>query len=325
MLLTIIVVSYNTQDLTLQALAAVIADLKKSKKLSTSCEIIVVDNHSTDDSVAAIRKQLAQSTIPFEVIVNQTNQGFAQANNQGIAQAKGEYILLLNSDTVVKPGALQELVKTFEQHPIKEAVAHLSPKNNLYDRLGIQAATLLNPDGSEQRQGGSFPNLVSIMVHMLFLDDLPLIGRFLPSTQHTGRNKLLSLTDQPYPKDWVGGTAMMIRRKVFAETGPLDPQIFMYGEDVEFCLRAKHHHWDIAINPRAKITHYSSASSSSSNAIVGEFKSYLYIWSKHKPLWQLPFLKSILRTGALLRLVIFGIIAQNSQKKRAYQQVLRQI
>jgi N-acetylglucosaminyl-diphospho-decaprenol L-rhamnosyltransferase len=324
-LLSIIIVSYNTSDLTIQTLASVIADLKQSPKLSGQTEIILVDNDSSDSSVADIQKwhktlsATESKRFTFELIKNPKNTGFAQANNLALSKAQGRYFFLLNSDTIVQPGALQSLVETFEEHAPDEITAHLGKLSSDTDRLGIVAASLFNPDQSPQPQGGSFPTLFSLANHMLMLDDIPVVGRFLPSTQHTGkRASHLSI------QDWVGGTAMMIRRELIAEIGGLDQEIFMYGEDVEFCLRARNHHWDIAIQPQAKITHIGSASSTSERALKGEFYGYLHIWRKHKHVLQMPLLRLILKTGALLRSFLFGTMVHQPDKARVYRELWRE-
>lgn len=314
-LLSVIVVSYNTQDFTLQTLRSVIAEINQSTSLKNQVEIFVVDNNSQDGSVQACEKFLAQQKqlAGFDVFANPTNGGFAKANNQAIAKSKGEFVLLLNSDTIVQPGALEHLLQTFQAHPVDEASAHLASAGETIDRLGLLSPTLLNPDHSIQPQGGDLPNLGTLFVQMSFLDDLPIIGRFFHSTQHTGRaahTNTATPGNHLQPIGWIGGTAMMIRHSVITEIGLLDENIFMYGEDVEYCLRAKHHHWDMAIDPAARVTHFGQASSSSENAILGEFKGYLYIWSKHFPQWQLPLLRAILRCGAALRVILYKLRGQ---------------
>jgi N-acetylglucosaminyl-diphospho-decaprenol L-rhamnosyltransferase len=325
-LLSTIIVSYNTQELTAQALTAADNDIQASKVLKGKSELIVVDNHSTDETLEQLKKQKKQLDTPLTVIANDHNLGFASANNQGMAKAQGQYVLLLNSDTVIQPGALEHLVTTFEAHPIQESTAELESHSGQLDRLGIVAATLLNRDGSLQAQGGSFPNLLSLASHWLMLDDIPVLGQMLPSTQHTGRNVRQDLSGSHLvQQDWVGGTAMMIRREMIEEIGNLDDHIFMYGEDVEFCLRARKHHWDIAIDTQAQIIHYGSASSSSLNALRGEAKGYLYIWSKHHPLWQLPMARAILRLGCQLRVWLFGTIKGDQVKAKNYRSILMEL
>jgi GT2 family glycosyltransferase len=324
LILSIIIVSYNTAELTAQTLQSVFTATDSSPLLKQKTEVLVIDNNSTDNSVAQIKK-FQQTHTFLKLIQNNSNGGFARANNQGIEQSRGKYVLLLNSDTIVAPEALEVLVSTFETVPYNDATAVLSTYKHTLDNLGILAATLYNPDGSLQPQGGSLPSIFTLISHMLFLDDLPLIGRFFPSTQHTGRRHQRYSNTTLVEKDWVAGTAMMVKHSVFSEIGLLDENIFMYGEDIEFCLRAKHHHYDIAIHPQAAITHIQSASSSPAKAIIGEFNGYLYIFAKHKPTWQLPIARAILRVGAYLRLLLFGTITQNTQRSSAYSQALREL
>jgi GT2 family glycosyltransferase len=317
MKLSIITVSYNTKDLTLQTLESAIAEINRSKLLRDQTEIFVVDNNSQDGSPAACEAFLKKQKFPhYKVFAKKENLGFAKANNHATKVATGEYIILLNSDTITQKGGLHLLVEAMDAHKPNERTANSSDSHQ-FDKLGIIAPTLLNPDGSLQNQGGSLPTLGTVASQMLFLDDLPLIGRFFPSTQHTGMSEFAfqnydQNTPQLISKDWVGGTAMLIRREVIDDIGMLDGNIFMYGEDQEYCLRARNHHWDIAIHPKAKITHFGQASSSSRNAILGEIKGYLYIWHKHKAAWQLPILKSILSLGCRLRALIYQLRSQTT-------------
>jgi hypothetical protein len=325
LLLSVIIVSYNTQDLTLQTIDSVQKSIANSSLLNKQTEIIVVDNNSSDDSASASRKK-STSSLPVKVIVNQRNLGFGPANNQAIKQAKGQYLLFLNSDTIVQNDALTKMVEAFQQQLIDEATATLSSRDHRLDRLGILAASLLNPDGSYQPQGGSLPSLFSLTMHMLMIDDLPLVGRYIPSTQRTGRGHQIAVgaltTSGLIQQDWVGATAMMVPSKTIEEIGSFDQNIFMYGEDVELCIRAQNHHWDVAIHPEAQVVHLGSASSSSKRAIHGEFKGYQYIWAKHKPHWQVDPAKQILRLGAALRVLLFGTILRDSAKADIYRELL---
>lgn len=318
MLLSVIIVSYNTKALTLQTIESVLKSVQHSTPLKDKTEVWVVDNHSTDGTPEAVRTlQKKESTL--HLIENSDNLGFSAANNKALAKATGKYLLFLNSDTVVLDDALDRMVKEFEKHSLDAPTAVLERTSDKLDRLGILSAQLLNPDGTSQAQGGSFPTLLSLAVHMLLLDDLPLIGKLLPSTQHTGHNSRRH-TDKIFQQDWVGGTAMMTRQEVLAEIGPLDDNIFMYGEDIEFCMRARFHHWDVAVLPLAKITHFGSASSSSRNAIIGELKGYLYIWAKHKPIWQKGVAKWLIQLGVLLRIVLFGTMIRDTHRAAIYRE-----
>jgi hypothetical protein len=322
--LSIIIVSYNTAALTVQAINSVIQDIKDTKALEGQVELIVIDNHSSDETVTQLKK-IQQKNKFLTIITNKKNLGFAGANNIGIKKTRGKYILLLNSDTTVKPGTLIQLVHTFEENPVDESTASLTSRKGKLDKLGILATVLLNEDGTIQPQGGSLPSLFTLFAQMFSLDDLPLIGRFFPTIQETGKAArlekylLFSTKKTPIQQGWVAGTAMCIKRSVIEDIGLLDANIFMYGEDIEFCIRAKKHHWDIAIDPLAKVIHLGSASSSSENAILGEFKAYLYIWAKHKPHWQIFFAKMILYFGARLRIFVFGTILRDKTRSQTYQ------
>jgi GT2 family glycosyltransferase len=315
-LLSIIIVSYNTSDLTVQTLESVVADLHRSQLLAEKSQIIIVDNHSKDDSLAAIRKCFAQlHWSAFHIIENHENLGFAKANNQAIRLYPANYYFLLNSDTIVQKAALEQMLKTFQKYPLNEASANLERNQGKIDRLGILAATLLNQDETLQPQGGSLPSLRTIAAQMFFLDDLPWLGRYFPSTQHTGLSDFAFKTYQRglsrlIQKDWVGGTAMMIRQEVVEEIGDLDENIFMYGEDQEYCMRAHYHHYDVAIDPQAAIIHLGSASSSSKNAIIGELRGYIYIFHKHMPNWKMPILRIILFLGVQLRIFLYNVLHQ---------------
>lgn len=327
-LLSIIIVSFNSSELTLKTLDSVVTDVNRSSMLKNRTEIWIVDNFSSDNSVKAVKawQRQQRKTLPVHLIENHENVGFAVANNQAIARAQGAYLLLLNSDTVVKPNALEKLVATFEDNPIQEQTSELSSYAGRLDKLGIVAATLLNPDGSLQPQGGSFPTLRSLAVHMLMIDDLPLIGQWFVSTQHTGRRATTPSNSQRLiQKEWVGGTAMMIRRELLEDIGDLDSNIFMYGEDMEYCMRARHHLWDVAIHPTARVEHLGSGSSSPMRAIMGELHGYLYIWSKHKPHWQLPWARFLLKAGASLRIFVFGTMLRNPDRAEPYRRWLREI
>lgn len=327
-LLSVIIVSYNTRDLTVGAVKSVLDEVSQSQLLKGKTEVIIIDNNSSDGSVASLEKIAEKYSKTLQLIKNKNNVGFATANNQGIVASDSDFVLLLNSDTIVQPGALTEMIETMNNYPIDDTTSALTDRPEVLDRLGILAARLLNPDGSAQPQGGSLPNLTSLFFHMMMFDDLPLIGSFFPSTQHTGKRTTIThpnLENRPEPMGWVAATAVMIRRTVLDEIGNLDENIFMYGEDVEYCLRAHHHHWDVAIDPKAEVVHFGSASSSSNNAVIGEMKGYLYIWSKHMPHWQVPIVRLLIRFGAMMRIFTFRVLSKNEQKVAIYQQVLQQV
>lgn len=291
MTLSIIIISFNTRQLILDCLRSIYdtaADL--------NLEVIVVDNASTDDSPQAIKKSFPQ----VKLIQNQTNLGFTKANNQGIKTSRRECVMLLNSDTIVKPGALHTLVSYLDSHP----------------QVGIVGPQLINPDDSIQPSGGYLPRLSNIIAWMLFIDDLPFIKpwfwsyqlRYLPKFHHT---RLFG---------WLQGAALVLRRSTLDQIGSLDESIFMYAEDVELCFRAQKAGWLIYLVAEAQVIHLGFRSGSPETAILGEYQGLKYIFQKHKPTWELPILRFWLKLGSLLRLLIFGTILKDKSDYAIYRQ-----
>ena len=163
-ILSIIIVSYNTADITINCLKSIFADKGLSQ---TPYEIIIVDNNSQDDSLKKIEALKKDS---LKIIKNKTNAGFGKANNQGLKIAQGNYILYLNSDTLILHSAISQSLDWLCSHP----------------ESCICTAQLLNKDGTIQASGGYFPNLANVFTWCLSLDDLPLVNRLVkPLHPHT--------------------------------------------------------------------------------------------------------------------------------------------
>lgn len=290
--LSVVIVSYNTKDLTLETIESV--------GFEDSREIIVVDNHSSDGSVEALQKKFSEK---IHIIARKDNAGFAVANNEGIKASKGEIILLLNSDTIVQKNALEVMVNAFET----------------YSSYGILSCRLENVDGSFQPQGGTLPSLFNVAGWWLW----PIPGQFpfIPAYQDSTQIPVSEHSD-PVPRGWVGGTAMFMRRSLIDQIGYLDERIFMYAEDVDLCLRASQKGWKIGIVPSASIVHIGNASGSSSRALLGEIKGLLYLWKKHFSAWELFLLRLIIWKGALLRYLLFGILLGRKGARELYASVL---
>ncbi|MEO8581091.1 MAG: glycosyltransferase family 2 protein [Patescibacteria group bacterium] len=313
-LISTIIVSYNTADLTCQAVQSVLDEYIHS---NIDGELIVIDNHSTDTSIHQLKKLFHEH---ITLIANSDNLGFAQANNIGIRRSKGTYIFLLNSDTTVHPHAIRELLNVFTRYPDKNTAEQA--QNNSLDKVGIISCKLLNLDGTLQKQGGALPNLWTIILWWLL--PLPASLAIFPSrwSYHIEHDAFFD-TEQAI--GWLGGTAMMIRREVINQIGLLDEGIFMYSEDVEYCLRARHHHWDIVYTPSTEITHFGSASSSPARATLGELIGLNHLAQKHFPAWKAKLTRKILRLGCLLRIVLFGIILRHAEKKKIYQEAFNRL
>jgi GT2 family glycosyltransferase len=208
--LSIIILSWNTRDLLekcLRSVACPHADI--------ATEVIVVDNASEDDS-----REMVRSLFPeVHLLVNLQNLGFGAGNNTAIPYASGRYLLFLNSDTVVTPGALSAMVRYADAHP----------------DIGILGAKLLNGDGSLQYSCRRYPNLGTG-----FFRNTPL-GRLFPKNRFT-IDYLMQDWDHTTPRDvdWLSAAALMIRRPLAEQLGGFDEDFFMYCEDVDLCWRANH-------------------------------------------------------------------------------------
>ena len=273
--LSIIIINYKTKSVTAACLRSIRRSADKLKK-----EVIVVDNGSGDGSVEFFKK-----SFPWVKVYDAGgNLGFAKGNNFGFRRSRGKYIWLLNSDTLVKTETIQKLYDA--------ALANDSP---------IASCRLLNQDGSIQPQGGYLPDLWRLKAWMLFIDDLPLVSAFFPA-YHVNRTGFFKKDQHP---GWLAGTALLIRRDVYQKLKGLDEKIFMYAEDVEFCLRATKLGFRPDYFSKPSLTHLGQASGSSARAILGEYQGLKYIYKKHRPLWQYMLLRVLLKTGAALRRVIF--------------------
>lgn len=351
----VILVSYNTAKLTLQSVEAILA----SKGVRP--EITIVENASSDRTLTTLKRKFglklnrtAHRTwqqavgqpevierfssvqrdravvtemltgqvgdVPIRVLLSQENVGFGRANNLGMADSQAPYAFLINTDAFVQPDTLAKLVKHFVSRT-NEPTSVLSRARHRLDNLGILAADLRNPDGSGQRQGGSLPTLMNVAAWIFFIDDIPGLKNVFASYQHHDAD-LRAMRRRAISKvGWAGGTALMISQACLEEIGGFDEAVFMYGEDVELCLRATQRHWDVAIATNTSVTHIGSASSGSKNALLGEIKGLLHIWHKHHSPQELWLLRRVLRMGLRLRVLVFGILRRYGQQ-RIYREAL---
>ncbi|PWU23610.1 hypothetical protein C5B42_02325 [Candidatus Cerribacteria bacterium 'Amazon FNV 2010 28 9'] len=297
-MISILIVSYNTKALTLQTVRAIFSSISKE-----SVEVIIVDNDSTDGSVESLKKEFGSSV---HIIQNKENVGFARANNQGIDRAKGEYILLLNSDTIVRDTAIQTMM-----HVLQE-----------YSEFAAVSCRLLNKDGTYQPQGGALPTLTNIAAWWLW----PFHGVIPFISSYQNPNDPIYEThedDHLVRRGWVGGTALMAPKGSFHAIGKLDEKIFMYAEDIDWCWRAAFKKFPVGIVTNATITHLGSASGSSANAKKGEIKGLLYLFKKYQPSWKMLVLRIIFIKGSLLRYILFGILKGSKENKKLYTDIIQ--
>lgn len=299
--LSIILVNYNRQKLLSACLASIYRDLR-GEKLLKDVEIIVVDNGS-DESVSSLKQEYPH----IKIIRNKENRGFAKANNQGMRMARGDYFLLLNTDTIINKHILSPILREMD-----------------FDKtIGVMGLCLHNSDGSVQDSAGYFPRLFQVFKWMFFLDIiLGKLGIFTKPyhLKESNRYKV------PQYLDWVSGAFFLFRKEIWIETGGFDENIFMYGEEVEWCFRIKKLGYNVVYNPRYCLIHLGGGSSIGKDAgIVPEYKSIVYFYKKHMSKWQIPFIEFLLITGALLRIVIFAIIRPYRSRISLYAQAIKMV
>lgn len=218
--LSVIIVSYNTRDILCRCL-----DELASAGVGFDVEVIVVDNGSTDGTL-----EMLAGRPDVTLHANDTNGGFAAANNQGLRMARAPYALLLNSDAFIGRDALTRGLTLLRGRPA----------------VGLAGVRLLNLDGTTQAEHGTFPGLWSDIRASAGLDRL------------RGRHRAMR---EPCPVDWVQGACMFVRVAALADVGLLDTRFFMYSEEVEWCRRFRVRGWQVWYLPDAPVTHIGGASS----------------------------------------------------------------
>ncbi len=296
MILSIIIPSFNTKKLLQNCLQSIFGQTKQIR-----FEVMVVDNASTDGSISMVKQKFPQ----VKLITNSQNLGFAQANNQGIKKAQGKYILFLNSDTVVLDQAIEKTL-TF----IKE--------QQQVDILGCQ---LLNQDKSIQPSAGFFPYLSRVFNWMFFVDELPFLKKIIKPYQQSR----LSFYQKDQQPDGVTGAFMLIKKQVFDQVKGFDGKFFMYSEEVDFCYQAFKAGFKTWFYSDAQVIHLKGRSSTEGfkTAVLGEYQGIKKFYQKNYPQWQLPILRLYLKIGALLRILIFGILKGDNEKKEIYEKAFQ--
>jgi len=218
--ISVIVVNWNTRKLLQDCLAS----LRRTVH-GLACEVIVVDNASTDGSVAMLRECFPE----VRIIVNEKNRGFGAANNQAFAVMKGRYALLLNTDAVLTAGAAAGLFSFMEANP----------------GAAVACGQLLNRDGTKQNSIAAFPSLLTLLVNMPLLEYLS--PRRYPSKRYD--------YDFPIEVDSGIGACLMVRKQAMDEVGWFDERYFFFMEETDWAYRMRQAGWKIYHVPSARIYH----------------------------------------------------------------------
>lgn len=284
--LSIIIISYNTKETTLDCLHSVAESLKNSP---IKYEILVVDNASTDGTLDEIRN----SKFEIRIIQNTRNLGFAKANNQAVELAEGAHILLLNSDTIVLDSAISRMYNFFVQNP---HIHFLGPK-------------LFNKDLTPQASSAPFYTLPVVFAALFLKGD------------HWGASR--SSPDKTIKTDWVSGACIMTKKEYYDKIRGFDEGIFMYMDEVDLLYRAQKAGFNTYFYPSAHFIHLGSASSNGKTyPILQVYKGFLYFYRKHYSHTSLILLKIMLQLKALIALII-GYIIKSEYLKKTYAEAFK--
>ncbi|OED30274.1 glycosyltransferase family 2 protein [Methanosphaera sp. WGK6] len=253
--LSIIIVNYCTYNLTKNTLTSLLNTIKK-----IDYEIIVVDNASIDNSLEKLIKDFGNNN-RIQFIRSKTNGGFAYANNIGFNNSCGNYILLLNSDVVVKDKTINASLNYIIQH----------------ENIGALGCKVSLPDGSlDKACRRSFPTFKVSFYRMTGLSKL------FPNSKHFNQYNLSYLDDNGiYPVDCIVGAYMLIPRDIFIECDGLDESYFMYGEDIELCYNIKELGYDVIYYGAHEIIHYKGGSGKNKKLLYAFHKSMAIFYDKH--------------------------------------------
>lgn len=234
MLVSVILVSYNTAKMSVDALNSLFASSG-----NIELEVFVVDNASKDDSVNVIKKAYPDITL----IENKTNVGFGRANNQVLHLVKGDYVLLLNTDAFVHVDTINKTVQHMQAHP----------------SCGVLGVKLLGRDGELQSSCRFFPTPFNMFASKLGLN------RLFPSIRLVDDINWDSTKTQAC--DWVPGCYYLVRKEVIAQLGLFDPLYFLYCEEVDHCFATKKAGWEVTYFADATVVHIGGESAKFDNAI----------------------------------------------------------
>jgi len=265
---SIIIITRNTCALTRAALASI-----GESQDGLTKEIIVVDNGSTDETAEALPREFGGARYLRE----ETNLGFARANNLGARQARGEFLLLLNSDAKLQPESLGLAVAWMRGHA----------------DCGIAGAQLLNPDGSRQNSIANFPSLATELLNKSLLRRV-FPGRFPGKEQRF---------EQPVEVESVIGAFMLVREAVWRAVGGMDERFFFFFEETDFCWQARQRGWRVFHLPQVKVWHEQGKSAGQAHAAarIEYWRSRYAFFAKNRSALA----------GAVLRLGLGGRLLAN--------------
>lgn len=264
-------------------------------------EVLVVDNASSDGTA-----EMIESKFPWvKLLKSPENLGFSRGNNLAIRECQGRYIALVNPDVIVFPGCLDALADFLDQHP----------------KVGNVGPRVFNPDMTQQSSCRRFPTLWNN-----FCSASGLATKFKNSRIFAGEHMFYFSHDRTRPVDVIVGCLSMIRRETFEAVGLLDENLFMYGDDVDWCRRAWNAGWQVAFFPGAQAIHDRGKITAAYPVrfAVAQQRSVLYYWSKHHGFWGLLGIRSIILFHHVLRYSA-AAVSELTRPKRSGQASVKKL
>jgi GT2 family glycosyltransferase len=294
--LSIVIVSWNTRQFLRKCLASI-----EQNPPEGPFEVLVVDNASSDSSAEMVRSRFPQ----VRLIANQKNAGFAAANNQAIHISRGAYVLLLNPDTEVKPGALQTLVAFMDDHP----------------QAGGAGARLLNPAGSAdeepslQPSSSPAPGLGREFARLFHLPGVRADGYYEMSGWDLGTPRLVEV---------LLGACLLVRRSVLDQIGLLDEGYFIYSEETDLCTRIRRAGYQLFWVPQAQVIHSGGQSTrqAAEDMFLQLYQSKVRYFRKHHGWAAVLMYKAILIAAAVGRLLVTPVALIQQEPRRERRLVL---
>lgn len=270
--ISVIIVNYNAGVL---LSSCVLAALQQAR------EVIVIDNASSDSSLAELQSRLPTDR-QVHIVPLDRNVGFAAGCNMGIDRATQPYLLFLNPDCILEPGSLSRLFQVLQSDP----------------RVGMVGGFLANPDGSEQGGGRrAIPTPWRALIRACGLYRLEKLHPQLFFDFHLNKQPLPAT---PVEVEAISGALMLVRREALIDVGKWDEGYFLHCEDLDWCMRFQQKNWKILFVPDAPVTHYQGTCSQS--------RPYFVAWHKHKGM--LRFYRKFFRDrypGVLMGLITLGV------------------
>lgn len=273
--ISIIIVNYNVSD----ELIHCIDSIYKYSKSKVTFEIIIVDNNSHDDSVKLIESNYNQITL----IKNNSNRGFSKAINQGAKIATGEYLFLLNPDTLF----------------IQDSLLKLLNEAKKFNKLGAIGPKLINEDKETQISTWKFPTLLNTTLSLLHLDFL-----------NKSKNYLKEFFYKTTKVDSISGGAFFVKKNYFELLNGFD-EVFFWMEDIDFCLRAQQEGLDVLFFPKTQIIHHGGKSAEKNYKITisNQLLSKIKFFKKHKSILKTFLITLLILNLSLIKFLIMLFIS----------------